>query len=31
MDKVLDALFLVTLGWIGVCLWLICWRGPRTR
>lgn len=30
MDKLLDALTVMTLGWIGVCLWLL-WRGPRTR
>lgn len=30
MDKVLDALMVVAVAWIGVCLWLL-WRGPRTR
>ena len=30
MDRLLDVLMVVAVGWIGVCLWLM-WRGPRTR
>jgi hypothetical protein len=30
MDRLLDVLIVMSLGWIGVCLWLI-WRGLRTR
>ena len=31
MAKLLDVLMVLTLAWIGVCLWLLLWRGPRTR
>lgn len=30
MAELLDVFMVLTLGWIGVCLWLM-WRGPRTR
>lgn len=30
MDRLLDALLMVAVAWVGACLWLI-WRGLRTR